>query len=1434
MHRWRWAHAAPVIGVLVLLVLSSGVWTAPVAPGPGTGGATAHSPSSATERATSTAAFAATARPTASGGSWRSDRAYSPVTRAAEQAIAAHRFAARNALLPTPYVAARNPASGPVTLLEQGGPVSMGLADLGIGSTGGYEYNTSAFAGTLHLTSFSAYSPGYPSFQEAPDWVTIQLNTVGVNLTYPGETSGTFWFQNVVHLNSTTLEFEDNIWNFSAPTAGLVVSPFYQHAAGGHIEAGLFYYDYDATSYAVGYPLTITLTNQLAIVGGRPAVFFNFSLTEPSGTHNVSYDEVIFSGPTSVSAPPQFRVDGLQYDPEMSEYDAELIFGGDGGGANANIQQAAGILTLDYWNAAAERYQSVPSAYDHGVDSAETSTGISAYYLGSTEYVGQGPSLLYGLWNTTDSAAGPEASPGFIQVNLTVTPAYAFVFATNTTAWSTTLVRANLTPAPTNLAGMVRAQLPPPTIANPYIFAAWANGYLYNWVSVVDNGTGTAALTLIASPTTLDAPIYLTGDGVAQAIGTAGLSGIQYSGSGSNAVFWINQTSDSLAPPFLRLNAYGYPTFVLFAAERVNLTVHLNGFVQSPSTFEYTSWNVSAGLTTRPLPFWTQAYCFFYGTGRFSVTNTTVVGNTTLDYLQVYSPGVVEFYRTNDSQATGIVTGQESLGVDADLATNVTLSQIAGETGADAVTLVNSTTVTGKDITGNGTDYRGFVTWALDISGGSGIILTSVTATNQSVGLVINGTSAVRVTHLNATGSKAPATAGQINGTTALSVQDMFLGEGSTGLIVNATTTLTLANISVTQNGYAGNLSESSGITIRNLSVLQSQAGGFDLWSDRDVSLNHAVAVGSTSSVLSSLIDSSQAVLQNLTVSNLATAVTASNDTGLTIRSLLAANGSVGATLTDLAWVNATGVSASNGSIGIAWNIGAHGLIRTGSVGLNCTGVDISNVTNVSVVGLSASEPTLPAPYFINPLSFLQYPVAPVALFNDSNATVASISADEFPFAIVENYTNASVITNVTAWNGIYGIQVNESVVLTISRAFLDNNVYGLYLDNVSRANVTGSTVEDSGVYGTVITNATTIHLYGNNFVANNNSSTSGSFSAAHLQVYVNNSTDIHFNSSFGMGNYWSDHSGSGVYVIRTSPTVQDAEPQTQFISNYLRFLAVGLPSLSLWGFRFSPADINYSTYAPLIDIPGWSLATASYGFLVHPNATYVPTPSSGTVSFAGLDENVTIVFSHVLEFVVSGLPRGTSQWQIVFNGTTESATVSSAGAAWLNLTVENGKYPYSTVKIPGYWQTSLTASGSILVSGANMTESLAYVPFTYAVTFKEQGLPLNASWSVVVDNSTYRSTNSTIVVPLTNGSHTYTVPFVTGYTVSAGPGSVYVSGAKETIPITFSAPAPPGIPIWVYAGIGGAGVAAALAVVLLLRRRRRSQPRAPADQPFS
>lgn len=1300
----RSAHALALFVVLAVLLVTSSVGSVGM-------GAAAADRSAIGAVAPTSAISASTAPGVNAGPAHAPGLVRSPAVERVERQIAGHAFAGRNAFLPTPFQAFGPPSSAGVAPIQQVGPAPMGLADLGLGATGAYSYNTTRFQGTISLSSYRTYSPGYPAFDEGPDWSAIQLNTVGVNISFPGAHNGTFWFQNVVHVNGSVLQLEDNIWNFS--NTKLLIPASTIHSGNGTIQTGEFYYDY-GPKFAAAFPLSLTLTNALANVTGRPTAYFNYSIDAGGTYHNGSYDAVAFNGVAINASPAQFRVSGYAYNPAGSEYDAELETGGNGGGTNAVVVAAAGNVTLDRWNASSAAYQPVRSAYDHGVDSAETATGIAAHYLGTTEYLTQGPSLLYGLWKTVGTSTSASAAPGWINVALTVSPAYALSFATNQSAFALPLPRANLTYAPASVSGTVVAELPPPPGGNGYVFAAWANGYANASVVVTDNTSGSASLALSPSAGTLNAPVYLVGDGQVAAYGTAGVTGTGY--SASLRTLWINASSDALAAPFLRINDVGYPTFVLLAVADANLTVDVNRFVQAATTFQYTYWNsVTLALASISLPGWTQYYGFFGGRGAFTVTNTTLTGNSTYFLKGVYSPAAIQFVGTNDSRAGYLAVAQYSYGVDLIGASNVTVRSVTSLTGSSGVSATNATYLTVIGLTSSGSPA--FASTGVFAFGGGHFALSSLTVSNQSQELNLTNVHGITITSLNVSLS---GLAGYFEDTSQVTVSGVSIVTSGAGLEFNNSSTISESNVAVNTEGYAGWIDFSSGITINQISVIASDAGGIDFTNDSSVSVAHGSAVGDVAfadiaSIVQSFTNCSGGTFSHISSDVQSFGVAAMRSTSLTFTDISAVTNSIGAWVVNSSWVNATGVNASVNSTGVSWNGGSHGTISTGVVGRNSTGVALSNTSFVSVRQLTAVEPAAGAPYYTSTLLGYLLPVAPVSLFHTANMTVADISAVGFPFGVWANYTNHSTIDRVTAWNGIYGVQLNSSGNDTIAWVFAQGNTFGAVLNNTSDSRVTNSTFEDSATYGMWIHNSTYLHVDRCNFVGNNNSSTSGSFSPLHLQAWVNNSSAIYFNATnFGPGNYWSDHPGSGTYVLHVANAsegqVQDSSPSTVFLTNWLKFVAVNLPALTLWGFAPSGSTlalVNYTTTAGLVYIPSWSLPNETLQYSVHPTSGYVPAPPSGGIAYAGANTTVTIQFGLVVTFVATGLPTGTL-WRVQFNGTIGNAA-SVGGTATITFSVPNGRYSYQLTAVPNYGQSSAPGTGTVIVAGTNVTLTFAY-----------------------------------------------------------------------------------------------------------------------------
>ena len=155
------------------------------------------------------------------------------------------------------------------------------------------------------------------------------------------------------------------------------------------------------------------------------------------------------------------------------------------------------------------------------------------------------------------------------------------------------------------------------------------------------------------------------------------------------------------------------------------------------------------------------------------------------------------------------------------------------------------------------------------------------------------------------------------------------------------------------------------------------------------------------------------------------------------------------------------------------------------------------------------------------------------------------------------------------------------------------------------------------------------------------------------------------------------------------------------------------------------------------------------------------------------------------LIFSEAGLPVGTN-WSVAVGSATHSSTAST-----VSFTEVNGTYHYSVVAVSGY--ASAPSSGNATVNGAAKAVSVTFSKSSppragkYAVTFTETGLPSGTSWPVTLNGSTVRPTTTTITFAESNGTYSFTVGSVSGYTSSPSSGSVKVNGEPANQSVTFS-----------------------------------------------
>lgn len=173
-----------------------------------------------------------------------------------------------------------------------------------------------------------------------------------------------------------------------------------------------------------------------------------------------------------------------------------------------------------------------------------------------------------------------------------------------------------------------------------------------------------------------------------------------------------------------------------------------------------------------------------------------------------------------------------------------------------------------------------------------------------------------------------------------------------------------------------------------------------------------------------------------------------------------------------------------------------------------------------------------------------------------------------------------------------------------------------------------------------------------------------------------------------------------------------------------------------------------------------------------------------GTVSVVRLGSVASPTYQ--VSFTESGLPGGTT-WGVHINGADNTSTGSSIG-----LPIPNGSYAFSVLSVSGY--TPNASGGTIHVRGHATSWAIVFAPASarhYSVTFTEGGLPFGTSWTVTLNGTPMSSSTSSIVFTQINGSYSFTVSTVAGYTSNVTSGSVVVAGAAVGWTIAFTAVPP-------------------------------------------
>ena len=130
---------------------------------------------------------------------------------------------------------------------------------------------------------------------------------------------------------------------------------------------------------------------------------------------------------------------------------------------------------------------------------------------------------------------------------------------------------------------------------------------------------------------------------------------------------------------------------------------------------------------------------------------------------------------------------------------------------------------------------------------------------------------------------------------------------------------------------------------------------------------------------------------------------------------------------------------------------------------------------------------------------------------------------------------------------------------------------------------------------------------------------------------------------------------------------------------------------------------------------------------------------------------------------------------------------------------------------------------GTFTLSGAPEAIQASFSLIKYAVDIKETGLPSGTKWFVSINGTMYNSTTDEIVVQLPNGTYSYAVSGISGYSITNGTGSVSVRGGAITdIKFSNSSSGLPVADIEIIASVILVSTAAGVAMYFLRVRRKK------------
>ncbi len=146
--------------------------------------------------------------------------------------------------------------------------------------------------------------------------------------------------------------------------------------------------------------------------------------------------------------------------------------------------------------------------------------------------------------------------------------------------------------------------------------------------------------------------------------------------------------------------------------------------------------------------------------------------------------------------------------------------------------------------------------------------------------------------------------------------------------------------------------------------------------------------------------------------------------------------------------------------------------------------------------------------------------------------------------------------------------------------------------------------------------------------------------------------------------------------------------------------------------------------------------------------------------------------------FTENGLPES-SLWSVIIDGTMYSSYTSA-----IEVNLSHGTYSYAVPGLSGFVTTP--SSGEVSTDNSSLMIGIEFSPYLFDLNISERGLSQGSTWYVIISGRNYTSENGSMIVPLSNGTFSFSAG-AEGYVVNS-PSNITIAGSSVSHVLIFAA----------------------------------------------